>query len=166
MSLASLAYLTLHIPITLIYIARPNDDHHTQIAFQVWGLWWFVLALPASWFISLIGIQYTRLIFVSVTLSLLAALFDKWYTARQGYIQLEQERLERHLGPPGPQTPILSEPPEPSPNELWKLSAVSGLYDIPFILLLGSQVALTVDLATDYFYGTMSSGAFEASRVP
>lgn len=165
LSLLSLGYLTINIPIHLFHTARPVEHHHLQITFQTYTLWWFVLALPAAWLISLVGIQYTRLILVSLVLCLLAALFDRFISAESGEIRLGDEmprppvlQPQSPLFPrpmsPGPISPGLTEAP---PEVEWKRSALSGVFDIPFILLLGTLTALGIDLTMNYYYHSTAS---------
>ncbi|KAH7106245.1 hypothetical protein BKA62DRAFT_686466 [Auriculariales sp. MPI-PUGE-AT-0066] len=159
LSLVSLAYLTTHIPVTLVLVARPEEHHELKLLFQAYTFWWFVLALPTD---GLIGRVYTRLIFVALVTALLAGLFDRWYAAQHGVTDDESEEHAPLLHPtfePGyfPRHEVPPCQPPPSPHTHWHHSAISGAFDVPFVLLLGTQLAFTFHLSVKTHYSSLSS---------
>lgn len=163
LALASLAYLCSHIPISLISLARPEEHHELKLLFEAYILWWFFLALPFGW---LIGRAYSRLIFIALASALLAGLFDRWYAAKHGAINLDDDHEAPLLQPQRTESPSSSSSSSSDSSSVrrhqcdvhWKTSAISGAFDIPFVLLLGTQVAFLFHLATRADYTSINAG--------
>lgn len=169
-ALISLCYLTIHTPITLALVARPTEHHFLRISFEVYAIWWLIIALPTAVLVKHIGIDFARLIFGCVFLSLVAGLFERWYVSRESAIQLEDhEQAQRNRGDGIRTPPETEEGRLEEQHDVWK-HMLTGVLELPLLLLAGVQLALAISLSRDpvegsVFVGTLITGYIDESSL-